>query len=76
MIKAWEETAKAAGFRKAFEITTSNMATPEKARPWRIVGSPVMPEGHIALVGDRNAVILGPNGIAYSVGWDLATQYP
>lgn len=67
MTLAWEDTARAAGFRKSHEIQTSNTTTARNT-DMRVVGEPTMPKGYIALVGQTNAVIMGPKG-AFSVSW-------
>lgn len=68
MTTTWEDTARAAGFRKTHEIQTST--TTARSTDMRVVGEPTMPKGYIALVGQRNAVIMGPKG-AFSVSWPV-----
>ena len=75
MTFTWEDTARAAGFRKAHEVQTCS-ATTTRNLDMRVVGEPTMPPGYMALVGETNAVIMGPNGVVYSVGWDFGRPYP
>ena len=66
-----DEIARAAGFRKANEISTNNDQTKvAEFGGMDIIGEPLMPKGWFAMRGKNGAICVGPKRTFYVPAFD------